>query len=385
MPSLFKIDISANRIYGLDILRALAIFFVVLDHSQHTLTHNSSEFVSQFFRLYSWYMRYVVFDGVAIFFVLSGFLIGGILIKNFHHNKVTLKALLNFWIKRWVRTLPAYLFILTLLVLFSLTFDAEFNGREAAWYYIFLQNFNSPHPVFFPEAWSLSVEEWFYLLIPSSIFIGCHLFRLPFKISFMVAAISVLLFSIGVRYHYFYEGLIGSHQDYDLLIKKQVIGRLDSLMFGLIGAYCLFYHPVSWVKYKNRLFILGLITMLVNKYLFMFYTPADDFYKIVFSFTVTSISVLLMLPYLQNFKSGSGFIFQLLTYTSLISYSMYLLNLSFIQMWLLEGISFFIRNDLVLGITKFVLYWVLLIVLSVLMYKYIEQPFMRVREKLVLK
>jgi len=45
----------------------------------------------------------------------------------------------------------------------------------------------------------------------------------------------------------------------------------------------------------------------------------------------------------------------------------------------------FIGSDLVLGITKFILYWVLLMVLSILMYKYIEQPFMRMREKLVLK
>jgi peptidoglycan/LPS O-acetylase OafA/YrhL len=170
MINILKIEINKNRIYGLDILRAWAIFFVVLDHSTHTLQKSNSAFINEISRIYSWNMRYFIFDGVSIFFVLSGFLIGSILIRGFEKEEITVKNLLNFWIKRWVRTLPAYLFILSTLVVLSYFFTANFNIYETGKYYLFIQNFNSPHPDFFPEAWSLSVEEWFYLLIPSSIF-----------------------------------------------------------------------------------------------------------------------------------------------------------------------------------------------------------------------
>jgi len=145
MLNIFKIDINKNRIYGLDILRALAIFFVVLDHSTHTLEKSNSEIIRHLFRLYSWNLRYFVFDGVSIFFVLSGFLIGGILIKTFEKESLTIKSLLNFWIKRWVRTLPAYLFILSILVLLSYFFTANFNIYETGKYYLFIQNMER-HP-----------------------------------------------------------------------------------------------------------------------------------------------------------------------------------------------------------------------------------------------
>ena len=96
MISFLIIEINKNRIYGLDILRALAIFFVVLDHSKHTLEKNSSVFINEISRIYSWNLRYFIFDGVSIFFVLSGFLIGGILIRSFEKEELTFKNLAKF-------------------------------------------------------------------------------------------------------------------------------------------------------------------------------------------------------------------------------------------------------------------------------------------------
>ena len=115
MFNFLKIEINSSRIYGLDILRAFAILFVVLDHSKHTLQNSNSEIISGISQSYSWYIRYLVFDGVSIFFVLSGFLIGSILIKTFDRGDLSFKSLVNFWIKRWMRTLPNYLFIHSLL------------------------------------------------------------------------------------------------------------------------------------------------------------------------------------------------------------------------------------------------------------------------------
>lgn len=66
----FKLEQSPNRVFGLDLLRFVAIFMVLLGHSLILAPKALKPFVYKF-----------LFDGVAIFFVLSGFLIGGILIK----------------------------------------------------------------------------------------------------------------------------------------------------------------------------------------------------------------------------------------------------------------------------------------------------------------
>ena len=67
---------------------------------------------------YADFINHISIDGVSIFFVLSGFLIGGILIKVLETEPATFKTLFNFWIRRWFRTLPNYLFILLILIFF---------------------------------------------------------------------------------------------------------------------------------------------------------------------------------------------------------------------------------------------------------------------------
>ena len=88
MFRIFKIPFNENRIYGLDILRAFAILFVVIGHGTVFLPERMQS-ISNF----------IVFDGVSVFFVLSGFLIGGILIKLLENKGASIKSLLNFWVR----------------------------------------------------------------------------------------------------------------------------------------------------------------------------------------------------------------------------------------------------------------------------------------------
>ena|SRR4030067_605713 len=95
---IFKIEIDRNRVYGLDILRAFAILFVAYGHGSAILGDHINKTIYYF----------PIFNGVVMFFVLSGFLIGGILLKVINQTEFNKKDLFNFWIRRWFRTLPNY-------------------------------------------------------------------------------------------------------------------------------------------------------------------------------------------------------------------------------------------------------------------------------------
>ncbi len=160
MRKFFNIELSENRIFGLDLLRFIAIFMVLLGHSLILAPEYIKPYVYRF-----------IFDGVAIFFVLSGFLIGGILIKILNKEKPSFKGLLDFWKRRWMRTIPAYFLVLIFLIIYTLIFLP--NNLPDDWYrfFFFTQNFLGHYrPGFFAEAWSLSIEEWFYLTVPLILF-----------------------------------------------------------------------------------------------------------------------------------------------------------------------------------------------------------------------
>src|SRR5258708_3318141 len=153
--------IKEQRNFGLDLVRAVAVLTVVFYHGEPFLSnHDNLKHIYSFFEI----------DGVPIFFVLSGFLIGGILLKIINNTNFGWKDLYGFWIRRWFRTLPNY--YLVLLFLMGYYFLNGINlPNELVKYFFFCQNFSTPHPNFYDVSWSLSVEEWFYLSIPLLLFI----------------------------------------------------------------------------------------------------------------------------------------------------------------------------------------------------------------------
>ena len=59
------------------------------------------------------------------------------------------------------------LFFILLILILCQFLIAKDIGQVNFRYFIFSQNLYQPHPLFFPEAWSLSIEEWFYLTFPN--------------------------------------------------------------------------------------------------------------------------------------------------------------------------------------------------------------------------
>ena len=254
--SIFKVNFNNDRNYGLDILRSCAILSVLINHSAQLFGTSSK--LSQnllFFNI----------DGVTLFFVLSGFLIGGILIKQFEKENIRFKVLFNFCIRRWFRTLPAYFFVLIILTILSIQFKTVYINHKAISsfsdvkdYYYFFANFKSPLPDFFPESWSLSVEEWFYVLVPSSLFILVTIFRFKYKVSLLIIAFTLIACVVVFRYHRISRWPDITLPLIDSNFRKVVIMRLDSIMFGVIGAFLSIYYIRKWKQYKNQLFLLVL-------------------------------------------------------------------------------------------------------------------------------
>ncbi len=366
----FSLEIEGNRIFGLDILRAMAILFVVFGHGASLVPPAIGTM-----------MEYFTMDGVSIFFVLSGFLIGGILIKVINTEGVSFNSLFHFWIRRWMRTLPAYFFVLILLAFLFYYFEPGFSFGHTKRYFIFLQNFNIPHPGFFAEAWSLSIEEWFYLISPSLIFILIRVCKLSTTTAILSTVVAIILLTVLFRLYRYMSMPINTIGDWDGYFRKQVITRLDSLMFGVIGAYIFYFHNSLWKQYKVSFFILGLLMLIIQQVTSVIGFAGVGLYQCVFSFLVSSTGTLFLLPYLSELKTGRGVLFKILTYVSLISYSMYLLNLSVVQWITLRHMNFYGLSGLNLMITKYLLFWIFTIVGATLLFKYVERPFISMRKK----
>ena len=368
MENFLKISVAKNRVYGLDILRASAILFVLVGHSSAILPSR-----------YSKVINYFVLDGVSIFFVLSGFLIGRILIRNFEGKNISYKILFNFWKRRWYRTLPNYFLILLLLILLSLFFTNNFSIRSIGKFFLFSQNLYYPHPSFFAEAWSLSVEEWFYLIIPIVIFLEIWIFKIKIKNAIILTAAMVILLVTFFRCYRFFVLDINKFSDFSEIYRKEVFTRLDSIMYGVIGAYIAHFHNSLWSKFKKPLFILGFTLLFMPQFFSL--KAIQPQYLLVWSFTNNSLATLFLLPFLSVIKNGKGKIFKVITSVSLISYSMYLVNYSVVQRWILDNIHLSELNSHLEIVLKFILFWLLTIMISIVIYKYFEVPTTKLRGK----
>ena len=327
-------------------------------------------------------------DGVSIFFVLSGFLIGGIILKIIRTSDFTIKDIVNFWIRRWLRTIPNYFFILLILILCQFLIAKDI-GHVSFRYFIFSQNLYQPHPLFFPEAWSLSIEEWFYLTFPVLTYLLFRRLKSKNK-SVIIAAIIFLVIPLVLRIIKYY--LVGDI-DWDLNFRKIIILRLDSLMYGIIGAYISIFKKEIWKKIKKiGLVISGLIILYLILYSGL--NTEKQVFAAIYHFNLESIAVLFALPFFSELKSTKyRRIANIFTFISLISYSMYLINLTLIReiavpsilnlLGFSHGMNHFLNGMLYLF--QFFLYWFLTIFFSYYMYNYLELPIMNLRNRIKIK
>lgn len=359
----FKLDISGNRVFGLDLLRSIAILLVLIAHSREYLPIFLQEGINLF-----------LVDGVAIFFVLSGFLIGGIIIKSFE-KEISIKSITNFWVRRWMRTLPNYYLILLVLLIINLLIGGGIDCLEYVKYLFFLQNSYFIIGNFFPESWSLSVEEWFYTIIPILLLMISLLLgqKISFKRKLFVIIILIILGVTFYRFVKYFNIEAKNYYTYDRYFLRQVFSRMDAIMFGVLGAWIRYYYSKIFYKGKKFGFWLGVLILILTHN----FESIKDPILYIFAFSFTSFGVLLMLPLMDSWKFTTLGLRYPVVYCSLISYSMYLVNLSLIGNTLNQ---IELSNPL-----KFILFWFLTISLSIILYKYFEVPIIKWRDRITRK
>lgn len=358
-----------TRFFGLDLLRSLAVLFVLISHTiKYGMIGLPGYVVSKYFG----------YAGVEFFFVLSGVLIGGILIRLFKDpEKPIWQSLKQFLIRRWFRTLPNY--YLMLIVYFILASIIEKKIFFTEWYYwlyaVFLQNTFQFHPAFFGPAWTLAVEEWFYLLFPIAIIAAIVGLRKRDSKIFLYPVVFFLLGSLLLRVLLFFT----LNPSFGIGFRAMMPLRLDAIAMGVLFAWIRFYYPKIWAGNKNRFLIGGIIGLVLLSVYFCWYFYTVDskgnfFLKTIF-FSLFSLSIASLLPYLYSLKvQKPKLLIKGVTWLSKISYSVYLTNWLFVQITdhYLIAVHGWVKILFVFGSTFLV---------SFFQYKYFEKPFTDLRDR----
>jgi peptidoglycan/LPS O-acetylase OafA/YrhL len=305
-----------KHVYGLDLLRAAAIAMVVFQHGAlfFYLCYGSPAI---------WTKTGTI--GVTLFFALSGFLIGGILL-DLGDTLRDQRVAARFWLRRALRTLPNYFLFIGINLAFWYVFQRQ-RGYPSPVpllprYVVFLQNFASRQAWFFAESWSLSVEEWFYLLFPLGLFLGLRLFRVPFTRLYWTLAAAMIALPVILR------ASALSQEDWANGITKVVIYRPDSIAVGLAAVALSRRFPAAWTRARFPAAGTG-VAALAGSFLYMgLGDPEHSVLARTFLPLVISLGCAFLLPWASTCTSlGGRAIGAPVRAVARWSYSLYLVNL----------------------------------------------------------
>jgi peptidoglycan/LPS O-acetylase OafA/YrhL len=235
-----------ERKLELDGVRGVAILLVLIWHYGNRQIDSNANIFLAYLKLAS----NVTWSGVDLFFVLSGFLIGGILLR----HRTCSNYFRVFYIRRACRIFPLY-FVLIFLF-YALSRNASpvyswlFSDPLPAWSYLtFTQNYQADSfekgPLWLGITWSLAVEEQFYLVLPL-------LIRFAPAPLLIIVLLTLIMLAPVMR---FWIGGVGSFQ--------YTICRSDSLLVGVLLAW-LYQKPpfVEFLKH-NRVTCRAVLSVMI--------------------------------------------------------------------------------------------------------------------------
>jgi peptidoglycan/LPS O-acetylase OafA/YrhL len=346
-----EIDDRTRNIPSLDGMRALSILLVVVAHSSQNL--------SRCIRIPLGAYLLFAHTGVSVFFVISGFLITSLLLKELDATGTI--ALKRFYLRRAFRIFPA--FYLYLGTIFILTLLGAFRTPLAAFFFAATYTSNyylGPGGAFvgLQHIWSLCVEEQFYLLWPAGlVLVG--------RARAVYLALSLILISPMSRL-VTYLVLQPQHR---AVVDRMFHSSIDTIMFGCLLA-------LLWQNDRfNRLLGVGLNSWVVaGAMLFLFAVdPLLDIrfrgsYSLLLGMTLEGISICLIMTHVVSRPEAlPGRILNapILRHVGVISYSLYLWQNIFTG----EASRYFPLNLVAILACAELSYWA------------VEQPFLRLRDR----
>lgn len=348
LPSLLESKLSHSHIPALDGLRAVAVFFVIISHFGFEMVPGA--------------------HGVMIFFVLSGFLITWLLLKeNERHGTISLAA---FYKRRTLRIFPAfYTYWLLMVGLLVVT------GRSVLWPHawsalFYTSNYysaiNGDPNNGFSHTWSLAIEEQFYLLWPFVfLMLRSNLKRMT---TFLIALIGAVWIHRAIL-------CFGFHVD-QAYIYASFDTRLDELMVGCLVAVLLKRRALSglWRAVSaNALLPLATLAILaVSIYGGELYVER---YRDVFGFAIEPLLVAILVVQLIALSSTGLWKWtewNWIKFLGRVSYSLYLYQ----QLTLHAVKNALGQYPLVIQLAGAIL---VTLILATISYYVIERPFLKLK------
>jgi peptidoglycan/LPS O-acetylase OafA/YrhL len=349
-----------QRNFGLDLMRAAAIVMVMASHTPYPFRNKEAAF------LY----------GVDLFFALSGFLIAQMIVERFDSIS-SWAAFKAFMLNRWLRILPLYYLILAAFLVFAaLTYPPGWKGGSfiSPWRYIFfVQDLTDGRPndhgysTFFIVAWSLSVEEFFYLGCPIlALLAGRWRRSLMFWCLVGVTITSAMICARLWVYLNIDHGMLLLDASY----RRATILRLDAFVYGA---------AIYWLS-QNGFFtrILALLATTVGAYVLVLsgtlyaVVPNGAFSK-VWMLSLLPMGCALLIPAAMNLRAPR-LIIATARFLSTRAYALYLVHL------LVSAVLF-----LFAPVTTLNYLWSLALsaILANLLHITVERPFMALRPRFV--
>jgi peptidoglycan/LPS O-acetylase OafA/YrhL len=227
VPGFFALDLLDNRFPALHGMRVLAILSVIAYHVSWIFMAEQGIMLDPGF----FTQALAIFFGMDLFFLLSGFLIGSILLRSIATTGV--QHIRRFYLRRIFRTFPSYYLVLTFLVVaFGLTANQR---HHLAWEYVYGTNFlplDRGQTVMF-WGWSLALEEQFYLTVP---FLFLVLKRLRTVQTRLALVTALWVAALVVRLVIFYRGAPWNDMELYGKVYFRTHTRFDLLVAGIMIA-----------------------------------------------------------------------------------------------------------------------------------------------------